>query len=115
MTVTDPVPPEDSTAGEGSDFTRFAELIARDPAALTGAAYRQGLHLIQRYIRARFGGQQSQDGVDRRLRPGGSPDVRPTAIPILFAHHKLDRHCKIAAGVNVRTPHPVPAVITWNI
>ena len=44
------------------------------------------------------GGQQSQDGVDRRLRPGSSPDVGPTAIPILFAHHKLDRHCKIAAG-----------------
>ncbi len=61
MTVTDPAPQDDSVAGERSDFTRFAELIARDPAALTGDAYRHGLQLIQRYVRARFGGQQSQD------------------------------------------------------
>jgi DNA-directed RNA polymerase specialized sigma24 family protein len=60
MTVTKPAPQENSAA-EGSDFSTFAELVARDPAVLTGDAYRQGLHLIQRYIRARFGGQQSQD------------------------------------------------------
>jgi hypothetical protein len=60
VTVTDPARQEDA-ARETSDFTKFAELIARDPAVLTGDAYRQGLHLIQRYIRARFGGQQSQD------------------------------------------------------
>jgi len=62
VTVTDPVPQDHSAAaGERSDFTRFAEQVARNPEALTGDAYRHGLHLIQRYIRARFGGQQSQD------------------------------------------------------
>lgn len=66
MTVTDPVPQDDPKVGERSDsttseFTTFAELVARDPAALTGDAYRHGLHVIQRYIRARFGGQQGQD------------------------------------------------------
>lgn len=61
MTMTGPAPQDESAAGGGSDFTKFAELIAKDPAALTGDAYRQGLHLIQRYIRTRFGGQQSQD------------------------------------------------------
>ena len=61
MIVTDPVPQDDPAAGERSDFSNFADLIAQDPAALTGDAYRHGLHVIQRYIRARFGGQQAQD------------------------------------------------------
>ncbi len=61
MTVTDPAPQDDPGTGERSAFSQFAELVARDPAALTGDAYRLGLQLIQRYVRARFGGQHSQD------------------------------------------------------
>src|ERR1035437_7807840 len=48
-------------------------------------------------------GQQSQDGVHRRLGPGRSPNVGPTAIPILFGDYKLDRHCDLAAGESFRT------------
>src|ERR1019366_6894172 len=55
------------------------------------------------------GGQQSQNGVHRRLGPGSSPNVGPTAIRILFGHDTLDRHCDFVAGESSRTGRLMPA------
>jgi len=91
VTMTDPAPHDDSPAQAGSDFATFAELVARDPAALTGHSYRHELHLIQRYIRARFGGQQSQDIEDissevmiRLIKLQQADQLNPTRQPAAY-------------------------------
>src|ERR1019366_6948786 len=49
------------------------------------------------------GGQQNQNGIHRRLRRGRSPNVGPTTIPVLFAHHQVGSNI-VFAGLAKASP-----------
>src|SRR5450759_3519332 len=92
----------------------FVESGLRRPAAIGQLRSPQPIEAAAR--RGEFaGGQQSQDGIHRRLGPGSSPNVGPTAIPILFGYYKLDRHGELVAGASSRAAPLAPAATAWNI
>src|SRR5664280_1466575 len=98
---------------ERSHPRAFVESGPRRPASIGQLRGPQPIEAAAR--RGEFASRQhSQDGVDRRLRPGRSPDVGPTAIPILFAQQKLDRHWEIVAGEKYRANRFGPAIFRYN-
>src|ERR1017187_5674397 len=98
---------------QGSDPGAFVESGLRRPASIGQLRGAQPIEAAAR--RGEFAGRQhSQDGVDRGLRAGRSPEVGPTAIPILFAQQKLDRHGEIVAGEKCRATRFWAAIFRKN-